>query len=186
MESKSRKPWLSIFGCIAFMTIGCHSNTQPTSENFIKGLNAYYSTHDDCLYTSAPRFPYEVGQGAESKQPRAQMEALTEAGLTKPKDDKGINVTVYTLTPLGEHVGGRMCYGHRAVTSIDSFTPPAKGDSGFLETQVTFHYKVMDVPVWAKTEKMQKAFPDMAKATSGQATGTMKLANAGAGWQVPN
>jgi len=40
--------------------------------------------------------------------------------------------------------------------------------------------------VWVKTDQMQKAFPDIAKALSGEATGENTLANAGVGWQVPS
>jgi hypothetical protein len=187
MQSKIRKPCLVLLASITIFSAGCSSNTQPTSENFIKGLNTFYANHDDCLFPSALRFPYEIGPGSDAKERIAQMEALTEAGLVKRKEEeKSINVHVYALTPVGERVGGRMCYGHREVTSTDSFTPPAKAASGLLETQVTYHYKMSDVPVWAKTDKMQSAFPNMAKALSGQATDTAKLANAGAGWQIPN
>jgi hypothetical protein len=44
---------------------------------------------------------------------------------------------------------------------------------------------MMEVPVWAKTDEMRKAFPELDKALSGEATGKAKLANAGVGWQVP-
>lgn len=187
MQSKTRKPWLVLLAGI-IIAAGCNSNTQPTNENFIKGLNDYYANHDDCLFPQALRFPYEVSPGPDEKKQTAQMDALTEAGLLKPKvgADKSMGVHVYTLTPVGERAAGRFCYGHREITSIDSFTPPAKGNSGLLETQVTYHYKMMDVPVWARTDKMQSSFPVMAKALSGQGTDTAKLANAGAGWQIPN
>jgi hypothetical protein len=186
MQNKISKSWLFLLAGIAIFAGGCRSNVKPTSENFIKGLNAYYSTHQECLFPNALRFPYEVSPGTEAKERTVQMEALEDAGLVKRKEDKSIKVSVYSLTPIGERVGGRMCFGHREVTSIDSFTPPAKGDSGFLETQVTYRYKMAEVPVWAKTDKMQHAFPKMAKALSGEATDTTKLANAGAGWQVPS
>jgi hypothetical protein len=186
LQSKTLKPWLVFLGGIAIFSAGCHSNVKLTDENLKKGLNAYYSNHNDCLFPSALRFPYEVSPGTDSKERSTQMEALADAGLVTRKEDKSIKVSVYSLTPIGERVGGRFCYGHREVTTIDSFTPPEKGDSGFIETKVTYHYQMRDVPVWAKTDKMQSAFPDMAKALSGQATGTAKLANAGVGWQVPS
>jgi hypothetical protein len=186
MQSKISKPWLILLGGITIFSAGCHSNVKPTDENLKKGLKAYYSNHNDCLFPSALRFPYEVSPGSDAKERSKQMEALADAGLVTRKEDKSIKVNVYSLTPIGERVGGRFCYGYREVTTIDSFTPPEKGDSGFIETQVTYHYQMRDVPVWAKTDKMQSAFPDMAKALSGQATGTAKLANAGVGWQVPS
>lgn len=186
MQSKIRKPLAVLIGGIVILASGCHANIQPTSENLTKGLNAYYSTHKDCLFPSALRFPYEVSPGSEEKKTLAQMEALADAGLLESKEDKTIKVNVYTPTPVGERAGGRFCYGHREITSIDNFTAPAKNSDGFLETQVDYHYKIVDVPVWAKTDKMLKAFPDLAKAISSGGTGKAKLANAGAGWQIPS
>jgi len=50
---------------------------------------------------------------------------------------------------------------------------------------VDYHYTVTEVPVWAKTKEIEDAFPDLKKALAGTATGQTTLANAGAGWQVP-
>src|SRR5215470_2242922 len=170
---------------IALLVAGCSSKTKPTEQNFMAGLNAYYSNHNDCLFPSALRFPYEVSPGPNAKRDKQRMDALMNAGLMKRTEDRSIHVDVYALTPAGERAGGRFCYGHRQVTTIDSFTPPAKGASGFLESHVTYHYKLMDVPVWVKTDEMQKAFPEMAKAISGESVGENTLANAGVGWQIP-
>lgn len=185
MQNKIRNSWLIVLGGAVILAAGCHTETKPTSENFMKGLNAYYSTHNECLFPSVLHFPYEVSPGAGQKKEISQMEALADAGLLKRKEEAAIKVNVYTLTQIGERVGGRFCYGHREVTSIDSFTPPVKGPDGFLQTEVTYHYKLADVPVWAKTDKMVSAFPEMAKVVSAGGSGTAKLANAGAGWQIP-
>lgn len=170
---------------ITLLAVGCSSKTEPTPQNFMAGLNAYYANHNDCLFSSTLRFPYEVSPGPTSKQDKQRMDALMSAGLVKHSEEKSIHVDVYSLTPAGERAGGRFCYGHREITSIDSFTPPTKATNGMLESQVTYHYKMMDVPVWARTDEMLKAFPEMAKALSGEETGQTKMANAGVGWQVP-
>jgi hypothetical protein len=168
------------------LAVGCSSKTKPSEQNFMNGLNAYYANHDDCLFSSALRFPYEVSPGPDAKQDKQRMDALMSAGLMKRTEDRSIHVEVYALTPAGERAGSRFCYGHREITNIDSFTPPVKNASGFLESHVKYHYKMMDVPVWAKTEDMQKAFPEMSKALSGESSGENTLANAGVGWQVPS
>lgn len=186
MKGTFRKQTPMILAGAVLLAAGCSSKSKATDENFIAGLNAYYANHNDCLFSSALRFPYEVSPGPNAKQDKQRMDALMNAGLMKRTEDKSIHVDVYALTTAGERAGGRFCYGHREVTSIDSFTPPAKAASGFLESHVTYHYKMMDVPVWVKTDEMQKAFPEMAKALSGDATGETTLANAGVGWQVPN
>lgn len=167
-------------------TAGCTSSkTKPTDANFIAGLNAYYANHDDCLFSSALRFPYEVSPSPTAKEDKKRMDSLTTAGLMKRTEDRTINVNVYSLTAAGTRAGGRFCYGHRQVTAIDSFTPPEKQDN-LLKTQVSYHYTLMDVPVWAKTDEVKAAFPAMAKAITDGGTSQASLANAGAGWQVPN
>lgn len=184
MRTKSQIGTMIAIGLI--LLAGCSSSkTKPTNENFINGLNAYYANHNDCLFPSALRFPYEVSPGPNAAEDKKKMDALLSAALVKREEDKSIHVSVYSLTPAGTRAGSRFCYGHRQVTSIDSSTPPVK-ENGLLKTQVAFHYSMTEVPVWAKTDEMQKAFPDLAKALSGQATDHATLANAGVGWQVPN
>ena len=111
----------------------------------------------------------------------------TAAGLLKSLEDRDIHVKRYELTTYGQRVPPRFCYGHRVVTSIDSFTPPAAVD-GMQPTQVNYHYKMMDIPGWADSDQMRKAFPAFAKATSADAQGQTtvvldaeRLARAGVG-----
>jgi len=187
MNGTSCKQTSVILASAILVVAGCSSKTKPTDQNFIAALNAYYANHNDCLFSSALRFPYEVSPGPTARQDKQRMDALMNAGLMKqPTEEKNIHVEMYALTPAGERAGGRFCYGHREITSIDSFTPPVKAANGILESHVSYHYRMMDVPVWAKTDDMLKAFPEMAKALAGDATGENNLANAGVGWQVPN
>lgn len=186
MKRKNQIWGACVVSGIVLLAAGCSSKTKPTNENFIAGLNTFYASHDDCLFPSALRFPYEVSPGPDAKDDKKRMDALLNAELVKREQDKSIDVNIYSLTAAGTRAGGRFCYGHRQVTSIDGSTPPEKQANGLLETKVTYHYTMMDVPVWAKTTDMQKAFPALATALSGEATGTATLANAGVGWQIPN
>src|SRR5215471_14746508 len=186
MKGTTRKQTLLAISGIVWLVAGCSScKTKPTPENFMAGLNTYYANHNECLFPSALRFPYEVSPGPNAKQDKQRMDALMNAGLMKRTEDKSIHVDVYALTPAGERAGGRFCYGHREVTNIDSSTPPTKAASGLLESHVTYHYKIVEVPVWVKTDEMMKAFPEMAKVLSDGGTADITLANAGVGWQVP-
>lgn len=185
MKSKSQMLAACAMSSVVLWMAGCSSKMKPTNENFMAGLNTYYANHDDCLFQSALRFPYEVSPGPDAKADKERMDALLKAALVKREEEQSIHVDIYTLTAAGMRAGGRFCYGHRQVTSIDSFTPPAKSGS-FLETQVMYRYTMIDVPVWAKTPEVQKAFPALETALSGAATGQAALANAGVGWQVPN
>jgi hypothetical protein len=159
----------------------CDSTSKATPENFIVGLNAHFADHPDCLFADPPHFPYETSDPAMTKQ----LNALADEQLLTMAEERAIHVSRYTTTDAGARVAPRFCYGHRVVTSIDSFTPPAPAN-GFPETQVTYHYTMQDVPVWAKSDAMRALFPALAHNTSGTASDKATLAGTMAGWQVPD
>jgi hypothetical protein len=159
---------------------GCQSKTKATPQNFITGLNANFQTHSECLFPDAPRFPL----GTSDKNEIKQFDSLVKATLLTVAQEPAIKVSRYTVTAIGARYAPRFCYGHRNVTAVDSFTPPAQAN-GFPETRVTYRYTLLDVPVWAKTPEVQAAFPAMAKAVSGESTAQATMAGTLAGWQVP-
>jgi hypothetical protein len=183
----ARQKWIYSTGgtlALGLMLAGCSGFKAATPKNFTGALNAYYSNHDDCLFSSSLRFPYEVSTtGAEDKNKKG-LDALTSAGLLSSLEDKDIHVKRYELTTYGKRVPPRFCYGHRVVTSIDSFAPPAMVN-GQQTTQVNYHYKMMDVPGWANSELMRKTFPALAKATAPDAQDHATLALSQSGWHVP-
>jgi hypothetical protein len=158
---------------------GCHTKSSATPANFIKGLNAHFIDHPECLFTEAPRFPLETSDPVRIKQ----MNALADAQLLKAS--AGVQVSRFVTTPAGARLAPRFCYGHRVVTAIDSFTPPAPRN-GFPETNVVYRYRVEDVPVWAQSQGVRAAFPGMARQTAGENTDKATLAGTMAGWQVPD
>jgi hypothetical protein len=170
--------------CVFLFAGGCSSANQPTDTNFLAAINAYYQERSDCLFPQGRRFPYEVAPGPGAKESKAQMDSMTDAGMFKRLEDRDLHVDSYSLTPIGERYAPRFCYGHREATSLVSHTPPGPRN-GFTETDVTYRYNMADVPVWAKTDSIEAVFPQMHKELSGSATDTITLANAGAGWQVP-
>ena len=159
----------------------CDSKSKATPENFIAGLNAHFADHPDCLFPNPPIFPYETTDPAMTKQ----MDTLVAAQLLKVSVERDIHASRYTTTDAGARVAPRFCYGHRNITAIDSFTPPTP-TNGFPETQVTYHYTMQNVPVWAKSTEVLAAFPDMATKTSGTASDKATLAGTITGWQVPD
>jgi hypothetical protein len=171
----------TVTGVLAtLLFVGCHSKTAPTPENYIKALNAKLIDKPECLLPDAPRFPYETSDPAKTKQ----MNTLVKMQLLTVAQEASIHVSRYTPTVTGARVAPRFCYGHREVTSIESSTPPAVAN-GFPETQVVYHYKMMDVPLWAKTAEVQAAFPEMGKAVNDPPPAKATLAKTLAGWQVP-
>ena len=151
---------------------GCNSGSKATPENFTKTINSYFLEHPDCLLANI-HFPYETTDKENTKQ----MDSLAKALLLKKEEEMSIHASRYTVTEVGARYAPRFCYGHREVTSIDSFTPPAVSN-GFNHTTVTYHYDT-------KAPEVVAAFPVLAQVTSGQATGKILLGSTPAGWQVP-
>jgi hypothetical protein len=176
-------PPLASFATAALLLLiaGCHSKTAATPENFITGLNAYFAGHSECLFPGGLSFPFETSDPAKT----AQLNALVESQMLNVAVDHSIHVSRYTTTDAGARAAPRFCYGNRVISSIDSFTPPATAN-GFTETQVTYHYTLQDIPVWANSAGMRAAFPAMARDASGTATDKATLAGTMAGWQVPD
>jgi hypothetical protein len=160
---------------------GCHSKSSATPENFIKGLNAHFAAHPDCLLPDAPRFPYETTDPEKTKQ----MDALVKAQLLKVSVERDIHASRYVPTTMGERLAPKFCYGHRVVTAIDNFSAPAPRN-GFPETDVVYKYHIEDVPIWAQSQAVKDAFPKMAKQTEGDSTDKATLAGTITGWQVPD
>lgn len=182
MRKASKARWLAMV-CVGLMMAGCGSELTPTNAKLEVGLNRYFQSHDECLYPQGKKFPYEVAPSKEAKAEETRMDAMKAAGLLKELQDLDIHVERYWLTPLGERVAPRFCYGHKVVTSIDSFTAPVK-DGTVLETTVTYHAAMKDVPVWAQTDELLKAYPEMKAAISGPEQGQIVMATAGVGWSV--
>ena len=184
----ARQKWLyhiSTGIAVGILLAGCTGFKDPSPKNFTGALNAYYGNHDDCLFSSGIRFPYEASTtGADADPRKKSLDALADAGLLKSLEDRDIHVKRYSLTPYGSRVPPRFCYGHRVVTSIDGFTPAAAVD-GMKAMQVNYHYKMMDIPGWADSDQMRKAFPDYAKASSPDAQGQTTVVLTQNGWRVP-
>ena len=184
LSSQNATPRLLVMLATASFLItgaGCHSKTAATSQNFITGLNAHFLDHPECIFPTAPTFPYETSDMTEIKQ----MNTLVTNQLLTASSERSIHASRYTPTAAGARVAPRFCYGHRVITSIDSFTPPATAN-GFTETNVVYQYTLEDVPVWAKSADVIAAFPKLAHDTSGTATDKATLASTMAGWQVPD
>jgi hypothetical protein len=185
MKIVHRKPLSSLLTAttFAFVTLASGCNTgksAPTPANFTQAINNHFLDHPDCLFSDT-RFPFETSDPAKTKQ----MDSLVKSLLLDKSVESSIHVSRYTVAPAGTRYAPRFCYGHREVTSIDSFTPITIND-GFKETAVTYSYTMKEVPVWAVSHEVQAAFPEMARATTGQVTAKATLAQTPVGWQIPD
>jgi hypothetical protein len=162
------------------ITLGCNSKAKPTEANFSQTINTYYTEHPECLF-SGLRFPYATSDPAETKQ----MNTLVKSQLLESSYESAVKTTRYTIGRAGQRYAPRFCYGHRTVTAITSSTPPAKGKTGFPESQINYTYKLEDVPVWAQSAEVQAVYPKMATAATQGGSAEITLAQTLAGWQVP-
>jgi hypothetical protein len=169
--------------CVAMVAAGCSNALKPTNAKLEVALNRYLEGNNECLYPQGKRFPYEVAPGKEAKSEQQKMDALKAAGLLNELKDLDLHVERYTLTAMGQRAAPRFCYGHKVVTSIDGFTDPVQ-DGKVVQTTVSYHAKMEDVPVWAQTDELMKAFPEMGKAISGSTPGQIVMGTAGVGWSV--
>ena len=53
-------------------------------------------------------------------------------------------------------------------------------------SDVTYHYRIVDAPVWAQDEGLKKQFPELARKTSANAEGKTTVMSAYEGWEVPD
>jgi hypothetical protein len=181
MNRRKAIPFVATGVVLISLLVACSGYKAANQKNFSGALNTYYLNHEECLYPSALRFPYET----DTKEKTPGLDALTGAGLLERTEEKNIHVKRFSLTNYGRtRVTPRFCYGHREVTSIDSFTPPTTVN-GQQTTQVQYHYKLVDLPGWANSDQMRAAFPALAKASGDQVQDTAKLVLTPNGWRVP-
>ena len=130
--------------------------------------------------------------------PLQRMEALAAVGLAVKKDVDaaelpGRNTLVrpgelvyrYDLTELGEKFSRQVprgpfasssaepqraiCYGRRAVQKVVKWDGVMEL-GGFKGTEVTYLYKVDELPDWAKDARVQEAFPEVGRELAGIAS----------------
>jgi hypothetical protein len=148
------------------------------------------------LWDTPTKFPVQADTSDASKT--SGYDALVDQGLlARTTAEKKVmivaskQVTNYDLSEKGRSAwtadvdqpgSGNFCYGHRKVTSIDSFTPAT--DERGATTTVSYHYTVADAPAWATAPETQNAFPQIRQSLSGPQTGSAVLIETNEGWKV--
>lgn len=183
--------------CGAMMiAAGCRKTNMVDKIAFKSAINNYWSARNECVWPDPIKFPAQADTSKENQT--KGFDALTDAGLlVRQSAEKkrfligSKQVNDYDLSDKGRSTWtadqtqpgyGNFCFGHREVSTIDSFSPPDNPDA--TQFGVTFHYDVANVPAWASTTEMKTAFPQLAADTSGQQTGTATLVKSDQGWQV--
>jgi hypothetical protein len=187
-QRSARWKWIARLAVTILLMVaigGCtRKKTEVSNINFQRAINAYFYNHrDECLFTTARKFPDDVK--VHEKDEMKNMDALAKAGLLTRIEDGAFQLVRYDLTPLGTRATGRFCFGHRDVTSVDSFTPLRMVDNR-KASDVTYHYRIADAPVWAQDENLKKQFSELDRKTSGNAEGKTTVMSAYEGWEVPD
>jgi len=180
---------------VIVLAAGCHSNTVDKAF-FKSAINNYLGAHPECVWNDPIKLPAQADTSNDMQT--WGYDALTDAGLlvrTSAEKKRFLlgskQVNNYDLSAKGRstwtadssHPGyGNFCFGHREVTTVDSFTPP--DTASVTQYTVNYHYDVAGVPSWASSAEMKTAFSKLAADTSGQQTATATLVKSSDGWQV--
>lgn len=194
---------------IALLLVGCKHGAAPGAENFTKAINAYLAKHGEVCTAIGHQFPIDipvpdrVGIGT-------QLSVLRRAGLLRVTDTTAVvhgtfdalrgptppqPVKRYELTEKGrkyfQTIPGTLgpttgfCYGQKSVASIVKWTVPVIV-GGSSQAEVTYNYKIVNLPAWAMHPDVQQAFPDIETVIRGQSKSAeiagLQLTNGG--WEV--
>jgi hypothetical protein len=179
---------------IALTLTACNKNTD-NRPNFESAINSYYQAHPSCLWPTAQQFPIQVGHDDPKT---AQFDALVDQGLlTRTTSEKKIVIISkqqnnYDVSDKGRSAWtpdpsqpgyGNFCYGHRKVSSIDSYTPTSSEPGA--TTTVQYHYTFADAPAWASAAETQTAYPRVQQDLSPTPkAASANLTNTSNGWQM--
>src|SRR5271154_6360845 len=161
---------VALCGAVVLLSTGCNKKEDNTT-NFTSAINNYYSAHPACLWSEPIKFPVQENTSDASKT--SGYDALVDQGLlVRTTAEKKVmiiaskQVNNYDLSDKGRSAWtadpnqpgfGNFCYGHRKVSSIDSFTPTT--DAVGATPQVAYHYTLAEVPSWAAAAETQTAYP---------------------------
>jgi hypothetical protein len=181
---------------IAILAAGCRRTNSVNQSAFRSAINDYFSTRQECIWNDPIKLPAQATTSDEEQT--EGYDALVDAGLlarTSAEKKRFLigskQVNDYDLSPQGRSAWttdptqpgfGNFCFGHREVTTVDSFTP--SDDANPVHYAVSFHYDVAGVPGWASSAEMKTAFPKIAADTSGQQTATAVVVKSDKGWLV--
>jgi hypothetical protein len=188
--------YAAIAGGFAILLTACQK-TADNKPNFESAINAYYQAHPSCLWATSEKFPVQVGHDDPKT---AKFDALVDQGLlTRTTSEKKIIIISkqennYDISDKGRSAWttdpsqpgyGNFCYGHRTVSSIDTYTPT--NDNLGATTTVQYHYTFTGAPGWATAQETQTAYPRLQANLSGTPkAASASLTNTSNGWQVNN
>jgi hypothetical protein len=182
-------------GLFALVAIGCN-NGSDTDLSYKAAINDHFKAFPACIWSQPKKLPVQAATADDSKT--EGYDALTQEGLlTRTTAEKKVfiiaskQVNNYDLSengrtswsPDSSQPGyGNFCYGNREVTSIDNSTPGTNG-AGAKTADITYHYRISNVPKWANSQEMKIAYPSVATALSSNPSDNVTLVMTGDHWE---
>lgn len=187
--------WIAVPAVCVLLTSGCN-HMQDTDSNYSRAIDKYYGDHPSCLFQEPVKFPAQ--EDTDDPRQTKRFEALVDQNLltrstadrrvmvaaTKPVNSYDLSSTGHTdwVADAKQPGYGNLCYGHRKVVAIDSSAPTTSSEGA--TTTVVYRYTVKDVPSWAKSAELQKAFPELRTDLSARQVGRASLTDTKKGWAV--
>jgi hypothetical protein len=189
-----RHSFALIVGLLTLGIAGCNTGGS-TDLNYKTAINDHFKAFPACIWSETKKFPVQAATSDDAKT--EGYDALTQEGLlTRTTAEKKViiiskQVNNYDLsdkgrtswTPDSSQPGyGKFCYGNREVTSIDNSTLGTNG-AGAKTVDVTYHYKLANVPSWATSQEMSTAYPSMASTLGSNPSDRATLVMTGEHWE---
>ena len=184
--------WQSALSMLIVLPLlgACGDKRSANADNFQRALQDYFGTHPEC-----GALPIDLSFDApiSANDPhRRQLEAMTGVGLLSATPASAAGATQYSVTAAGNaairkgddpFLGGMsLCYAHRRVVKVTSFTAPADA-LGIKMSRVTYQYDLRDIVPWSKAEAVQEAFPQIKASLAAQnQTDTEPMVLTSEGW----
>lgn len=170
---------LVIYTAALSLLAGCDDPLDANKANFQKALQSYNDAHPVCASISF-KLPIELRNDSDADKKR-QLEPLVGVGLISvktiqknesaaPGQARAPDYLRYAPTSVGEKVirkgangflgGTDICFAHRKVVNVESFTEPVEV-MGITVSRVTYDYDLKDVEQWAKGADIAGIFPQI-------------------------
>lgn len=191
----------------------CNDAKKPYDANFRTAINQYLAKHGEVCTMIGPQFPVDVTESEQRlrSDTATQMAVLEQAGLVRSSNMTAVihgmldalhgptpvqPVKRYQLTPEGQKyfrttpgIFGQtssFCYGEKTVDSIVKWTEPVTIGAA-TQTEVTYTYKIADLPPWAERPDVQRDFGDVRTTVNGisKSDEIVDLQLTNQGWEVP-
>ena len=192
-------PALALSACL----LGCHGQQGVSRDAFRQTLQHYYDHHPVCIALPMS-WPVTIDAG-RSAPLHLQLEALAQVALIETEsvsrsrrhrksvstEDGTIRYHVASGMAKFLHSGkdrflggSALCFAHRVVVKVDSFTAPAQV-MGQTTSQVTYDYTLEVMAPWVKDAAIIRAFPAIRSALArSSGTATEAMDRTGQGWRL--